>query len=240
MLTVTTTAPAAAGAGSSTSIAARRPSTGVSHESVSGSSTLSSRHRTGSTSNEPRRRDPSEEWVELQDIPLGRASTAEDSVPRSGESTITAEDRDASGTLPLGTSLWDRILWFWKSHVSVSVDIRASRDHLALERTFLAYLRTSAVGAVTGTTISQLFVLGSDNPGSDFNYSTVGKPLATACYIFAILTIAVGTYRVWRLQKTMLNGKALARGSEPMSVFVATACLLACLAGITVALDFLV
>ncbi|KAL5621617.1 hypothetical protein BROUX41_006517 [Berkeleyomyces rouxiae] len=244
MATLTATAATTA-ASSSTSIAARRLSSSTGHES-NGIRSLSSRHRTGSTSTHPQPaargagRVSAEEWVELEDIPLERVSTAIDSIAHSGNSTIADDVGSTTRALPQGTPLWDRIVKFWKANIGVSVDMRDSRDHLALERTFLAYLRTSAVGAVTGTTISQLFMLSSDaqDSGSGFTYSAVGKPLATVCYVFAILTITIGTYRVWRLQHAILEGKTLARGAEPMTIFVVTACLLACLAGITIALDF--
>ncbi|KAF4445682.1 hypothetical protein F53441_10631 [Fusarium austroafricanum] len=103
---------------------------------------------------------------------------------------------------------------FWEDYVTCEVDFSASRDHLANERTFLGYLRTSVTMSMTGTVVAQLFRLQNEGQHSHFGYFVTGKPLAMACYSFSIGTILLGAIRTWRHQSHMLRGKALAGGFE--------------------------
>jgi uncharacterized membrane protein YidH (DUF202 family) len=82
----------------------------------------------------------------------------------------------------------------------------------ALERTFLAYLRTSLMMAIIGTIISQLFTLEQSDTG--FGFSLVGRPLAITCYCFSIGTVLLGAIRASRFQHAMIQGKALSGGFE--------------------------
>ena len=87
--------------------------------------------------------------------------------------------------------------------------------HLANERTFLGYLRTSMMMSMVGTLVAQLFTINHEtNHGSGFGYFAAGKPLAITCYAFSIGTILLGAVRSWRHQHTMLSGKALSGGFE--------------------------
>lgn len=68
------------------------------------------------------------------------------------------------------------------------------------------------MSAISGTLVAQLFVL--EQQGSGFGYSTVGRPLASLCYVFSICTVLMGASRVWRHQHAMIDGKALTGGFE--------------------------
>ncbi|EEY17725.1 conserved hypothetical protein [Verticillium alfalfae VaMs.102] len=124
---------------------------------------------------------------------------------------------------------------FWSQHVSCVVDFDKCRDHLAVERTFLAYLRTALMAAMTGTLVAQLFVL--EDQDSGFGYTNVGRPLATFCYAFAMCTVIMGTSRAWRLQHAMIRGKALTGGFEIIVLAGVSFVLIVVFTGFLIALD---
>ncbi|EEQ33339.1 conserved hypothetical protein [Microsporum canis CBS 113480] len=104
---------------------------------------------------------------------------------------------------------------FWWHHVSVRVPRKQNRDHFALERTYLAYMRTSLTFAILGVLIAQLFSLNHavvHNP--QFGFHRVGKPLACVCHALAILVALAGAYRFWRQQDALARGKVYAGGRE--------------------------
>ncbi|KAK1991447.1 hypothetical protein LX36DRAFT_716046 [Colletotrichum falcatum] len=92
-----------------------------------------------------------------------------------------------------------------------------ARDHLALERTFLAWLRTSLAFASIGIAVTQLFRLNSslsgpgDGDGSaDPNARTLrhlGKPLGATFLAVSILTLFLGYQRYSRAQRWVMKGK---------------------------------
>ncbi|KAK2743196.1 hypothetical protein CKAH01_06906 [Colletotrichum kahawae] len=154
---------------------------------------------------------------------------------------------------------------FWSEQISVVVDFDSCRDHLghvtaarnpsvlsiaigpvlsltrrlrlakALERTFLAYLRTGVAIAILGTIVAQLFTLQQADSG--FGYAMLGKPLATVCYGLSICTTMLGACRAWRLQNAMLRGKAIAGGFEVTSLAVGYLALILIFFGLLIALD---
>ncbi|KAH8147544.1 uncharacterized protein LAJ45_08371 [Morchella importuna] len=110
-----------------------------------------------------------------------------------------------------------------------------ARDHLALERTFLAWLRTSLAFASIGIAITQLFrlnasVVTSPNP-SDAGYTPLrhmGKPLGATFIGISLLVLMIGVNRYYESQTWLMRGKFPAsRGS----IFLLT--LVACLLMIT-------
>jgi len=109
----------------------------------------------------------------------------------------------------------DPIGKFWSSQISVRVPHDACRDHLALERTFLSYLRTSLALSSLGVAIAQLFRLQhTATPNPVFGFYTLGKPLACICQGAAIYCLGLGAYRSWRLQNAIIRGKAISGGFE--------------------------
>ncbi|OBT70048.1 hypothetical protein VE03_00673 [Pseudogymnoascus sp. 23342-1-I1] len=127
---------------------------------------------------------------------------------------------------------------FWRRQVSVVVDQAYNRDHLALERTFLGYLRTSQALSMLGIIISQLFTLQkSISPDPHIGYFVTGKPLGAVCQGAAMLTLMLGAFRWWRQQNAITRGKALAGGFE--LTVIGLVILLLCLAcfGILVAIE---
>lgn len=103
----------------------------------------------------------------------------------------------------------------WENHISVKVPASQRRDHLALERTYLGYLRTSLALSMVGITIAQLFRLQSEPlPNGELGYYAIGIPLAAAFIVSAIAVIVLGAVRYWRQQRAMTRGKVHAGGWE--------------------------
>ncbi|KAF2754099.1 cation efflux protein [Pseudovirgaria hyperparasitica] len=119
----------------------------------------------------------------------------------------------------------DGITAFWRRQVSVVVGADARRDHLghiqaALERTFLAYVRTSVALSMTSVITAQMFRLQhSIKPDAEFGFYKVGKALAATFQAAALVVVLVGAYRFWRQQNALVRGKVYARGWELMVVF---------------------
>lgn len=110
------------------------------------------------------------------------------------------------------TRHWAIIQW-WKHYIDplllfhdeLGHVIHDPRDFLALERTHLAYIRTSNVIALFGVVVAQLFVLNNAD-------SVHGRWLATGIYILAIaLTVASGVRTIW-LQDKITTGRTATPG----------------------------
>ncbi|OAA43188.1 hypothetical protein NOR_04555 [Metarhizium rileyi] len=107
-----------------------------------------------------------------------------------------------------------------------------ARDHLALERTFLAWLRTSLAFASIGVAVTQLFRLNttiSDGNGSSGNATLrhLGKPLGSTFLGISILTLLLGARRYFHGQEWVIRGKFPAsRGTIILIALVALAIML--------------
>ncbi|KAL8810078.1 MAG: hypothetical protein Q9200_002874 [Gallowayella weberi] len=129
---------------------------------------------------------------------------------------------------------------WWKELVdkygSVELDNKGSvaRDHLALERTFLAWLRTSLAFASIGIAITQLFRLNTTisrreglepkDPGDTPHLRQVGKPLGATFMGIAIVVLLVGGRRYFESQYWIIRGKFPAsRGSIFLITLIAAA-----------------
>ncbi|KAH7375241.1 hypothetical protein B0T11DRAFT_7369 [Plectosphaerella cucumerina] len=126
---------------------------------------------------------------------------------------------------------------FWANNITCVVDFDKCRDHLAVERTFLAYLRTALMSAIVGTLVAQLFVLEEGDSG--FGYLAVGRPLASLCLVFSICTVVLGAFRAWRHQDAMIRGKALSGGFEIVSLGIICLVMVCVFFGLLIALDVL-
>ncbi|KAH0009778.1 hypothetical protein KCU78_g10579, partial [Aureobasidium melanogenum] len=128
-------------------------------------------------------------------------------------STNATNTSGAGGETPFLISLRG----WWKHYIQLHVPHADCRDHLANERTFLAYQRTSLALSMLGIVTAQLFSLQrSPDPKNDpvFGYHALGKPLAGLFQSAAIVVILIGGHRFWRQQMNMARGKVWAGGWE--------------------------
>ncbi|KZP14037.1 hypothetical protein FIBSPDRAFT_698999, partial [Athelia psychrophila] len=102
-----------------------------------------------------------------------------------------------------------------------------ARDHLASERTFLVYVRTSLVIVSTGVALVQLFIV---SPSSSTSVQKLSRPLGAATVALAFSILLVGSVRFFTIQSALTRGKfpvarvtvagmALALGAVVVMVF---------------------
>jgi len=80
-----------------------------------------------------------------------------------------------------------------------------ARDHLALERTWLAWTRTSLSIASTGVALVQLFALSAQMNSEQTSAVSsqimrVAKPLGAVTIAFAFMVLVIGSWRYFRVQ----------------------------------------
>ncbi|KAK5171946.1 uncharacterized protein LTR77_003583 [Saxophila tyrrhenica] len=110
---------------------------------------------------------------------------------------------------------YDPVKKFWRHQIRISVPHVDCRDHLANERTFLGYLRTSVALSMIGAVIAQLYRLQHrPNPDDVFGYYVLSKPLAGIFQGAALIVVLLGGIRFWRQQNAMAIGKVHAGGFE--------------------------
>jgi uncharacterized membrane protein YidH (DUF202 family) len=140
--------------------------------------------------------------------------------------------------VPARRRWWHPLSTWWNRHVSVKVDVSSRRDHLALERTFLGYLRTSLALSMTGVIIAQLFRLQrARSPSPAFGFFVSGEPLAACFIVSSIVVVLLGAFRFWRQQGAMVRGKVWAGGWEILAVMGVGMALCIALFAITVGVN---
>lgn len=127
---------------------------------------------------------------------------------------------------------------WWQSQAekfqSIELENKGSvaRDHLAIERTFLAWLRTSLSFASIGIAVTQLFRLntslesehGDNSRSNTQTLRHMGKPLGTTFLGISILILFLGYKRYFQSQHWVMQGKFPAsRGTIMIVAFVALA-----------------
>ncbi|KAF2154630.1 hypothetical protein K461DRAFT_266022 [Myriangium duriaei CBS 260.36] len=115
-----------------------------------------------------------------------------------------------------------RITRFWRRNVSLTLPHDTCRDHLANERTFLAYLRTSLALSMVGITTTQLFriQLKVSMYPTKIGYFSLGIPLGAAFQVAAMILVAISCHRYLRQQMSMArvrtNGYAFHKSARSL------------------------
>ncbi|KAJ7183976.1 hypothetical protein C8R46DRAFT_1344616 [Mycena filopes] len=82
-----------------------------------------------------------------------------------------------------------------------------ARDHLASERTFLAYVRTSLTVASAGVALAQLLSLSERlETGLFVPLNTYARPLAVSMLVLALYILFVGVSRYFAIQDALTKG----------------------------------
>lgn len=123
-----------------------------------------------------------------------------------------------------------RPLWFVSTSLHFFEERRGHEMLLiarvaALERTYLAWLRTSIKFAHFGILVTQLFrlpraLLPSSPIVSEFY--RLGKPLGYVSTSIALVVILVGGFRCWQQQQYMISGQIRSCGWEVWLVLLLT------------------
>ncbi|KDQ62266.1 hypothetical protein JAAARDRAFT_30163 [Jaapia argillacea MUCL 33604] len=121
-----------------------------------------------------------------------------------------------------------------KLELSVVLDNRGSvaRDHLASERTFLAYVRTSLAIASMGVAIVQLFTLSA---AKSTNIRMYAHPIGATAVFLGLLTLAAGVTRYFSVQSSLTKGTFPVARFFMISMAVVLATLICIVFGILVA-----
>ena len=137
----------------------------------------------------------------------------------SAEQQLSATPNLVYKTRGLRSPIPVRVRKWWACHISLVILDTSDgstggdpRDYLALERTFLAYVRTAAAVISLGVILMQLFLLKERDP--------------LKCSIFAVVTsgggIAValiGCIRYFKQQKLLTRGRAISAGWDLVAVW---------------------
>ncbi|KIY02111.1 uncharacterized protein Z520_02249 [Fonsecaea multimorphosa CBS 102226] len=101
------------------------------------------------------------------------------------------------------------------------VPLRAARDHLANERVFLGYIRTSSALANFAITILQLYRLKHDPvPRGILSDYDLGIPFAVVTLVIGVAITLAGAWRFFACQSAMAQRKQIATSGWVVLVFM--------------------
>ncbi|KAH7871383.1 uncharacterized protein C8R40DRAFT_1054512 [Lentinula edodes] len=141
--------------------------------------------------------------------------------PFPGETTECEAANDKSQPQSLNSHARSRSKKTFNPQLILENNGSVARDHLASERTFLAYVRTSLAIASTGVALVQLLTISVSTNGSTTSLTTeptsqrmqaYAKPLGSAFVIFSIVLLITGLTRYFSIQNALtLNQFPVAR-----------------------------
>lgn len=112
-----------------------------------------------------------------------------------------------------------------------------ARDHLASERTYLAYVRTSLACASAGVALVQLFALSSSSSSTATSQGTTNtqkfaRPLGVTVVVLGICILVLGLTRYFTVQAAMLRGRFPVARNTVTLISVSLAALVSVVMGI--------
>lgn len=126
--------------------------------------------------------------------------------PTKDQEQTTSKDYEPQTDKPVPSS-------FWTKYICITISEAECRDHFALERTYLAYIRTASAYAQFGVTLAQLFRLNNSERGIGLPTSLkVAGALGAITEAIAILVILTGTAYFIKQQRGLERGHILSRG----------------------------
>ncbi|KZT60292.1 hypothetical protein CALCODRAFT_492615 [Calocera cornea HHB12733] len=115
-----------------------------------------------------------------------------------------------------------------------------ARDHLALERTWLAWTRTSLSIASTGVALVQLFALSAQASAEANPVSTsimrVAKPLGAVTIAFAFVVLLIGSTRYFQVQYALTQQYFPPARISPVLMSAVMGCLVVAVFSVVVSL----
>jgi len=121
----------------------------------------------------------------------------------SPEPTVNASEGEPLST-PSTPSKWKALLGRANPAPALQNTGSVARDHLANERTWLAYLRTSLSLASAGVALVQLFTISAGSAGKLRLYV---RPLGATVVLIAFGVLLIGAWRYFRIQSALKVGE---------------------------------
>jgi uncharacterized membrane protein YidH (DUF202 family) len=151
---------------------------------------------------------------------------------------FAAEHVKDSTTTESEPSTQTRISSFWSKYVRLIIEEDDCRDHLALERTFLAYIRTASAYAQFGVLMSQLFRLNDSDVGFRVPTTlTIGNAVGASTVGVAIVIVLTGAGYFVKQQRGLVRGVILSRGYDVPVIMVFSFVLLSIILGLLASAD---
>ncbi|KAI0345596.1 hypothetical protein BDW22DRAFT_1417975 [Trametopsis cervina] len=156
--------------------------------------------------------------------------------PSFSSSSSDAEDVQTPSTAPATPKIKEKrsllvafgssLLGGWKPTLTLENSGSVARDHLASERTFLAYVRTSLTIASTGVALVQLFTISAATSNKALEHYS--RPIGAIVICIGLATLVLGLVRYFTIQSALVGGSyPVARVSTIMLAVIMSAVIIA-------------
>ncbi|KIK68289.1 hypothetical protein GYMLUDRAFT_153666 [Collybiopsis luxurians FD-317 M1] len=123
----------------------------------------------------------------------------------------TSANKSAEDTVPCQRRSWSKFTKTYSPQLILENCGSVARDHLACERTYLAYVRTSLALSSMGVALVQLLTISVDansHESSVFKQTSgsmqsYAKPLGSSMVVFSIVVLIIGIMRYFTIQHAL-------------------------------------